>query len=143
MDALNPSSIDPPFSFHACVKEFDRYLNKTYLETLSLDEAQLLLGRIELFDIMAQQAKALEPLSDDEAYLITVGCRLSSDLSDTITMRLVDLLQQHEGEISLLSSKLRKQMQKRFQASVLLNQAQSVRSQVNDMGETYGLGVIL
>ncbi len=132
-----------PFSFYTSVKEFDRCLNKTYLETLSIEESQLLLGKIETFNLMAEECRNAGGVSVEEEYLITVGCRLSSDLSEEITMRLVDLLQSHEYEVSLLSIKLRKQMQQRFQASMLLTKAQEVRSQTNDMGETYGLGVII
>ncbi len=137
------SPLNNAFSFQDSVKEFDQCLNKNYLKTLSLEEAQLLLAKIESFNLIAETCQNDPSISIETEYLITVGCRLSADLSEKITMRLVDLMQVHENDITVLTSKLRKEMQQRFQASMLLNKAQSIRSQTNDMAENFGLGVIL
>lgn len=136
------------FSFHDTLKEFDRYLNRTYLETLSLDEARLLLARIETFNALAKshhRTSALHPERESvmDEYMVTAGCRLASDLSEKIMMRLVDLLQERDDEITLLSSRLRQKLQERYEASTLLSRAQTARANTNHLGETHGLGVIL
>ncbi len=131
------------FSFRDTLKEFDRCLNRTYLDTLSLDEARLLLSRIETFNAVAENSRRMNALRLEDEYMVAAGCRLASDLSEKVMMRLVDLLQERDEEVALLSSRLRQKMQERYEAQALLNRAQTTRGATNRLGETNGLGVIL
>ncbi|MBX2859732.1 MAG: hypothetical protein KTR14_00735 [Vampirovibrio sp.] len=130
-------------NLHQCVQEFDRCLGRDYLASLSLDEAQLLLGKIDTFHEAALALKEDPELSSEQDYLIAVGCRLTADLAESILMRVVDILGQREQELDVLHAKLRKRLKERHQASMLLNQARQSRNLIHQVGQSAGLGVVL
>ena len=129
--------------FYADIKEFDRCLTRPFLNELSLDDARFLLARIESFNHVAKAVQETQVLSKSDEYMIAVGCRLSSDLSEAIQDRLVDLVHARESDIVEMSVKLREQMRERFLANSLLTKASDIRTQTAVLGEKMGLGVVL
>jgi hypothetical protein len=141
---------------YQAVKLFDRCLKKEYLARLSLEEAALLLLKIERFQSMVAKHFPLPdeaqfppgwglnpPPAYHTEYLMVVGCRLCSDLTEQIMLRLVDVLQSRENEADQIYIQLRNNMRDRQLASGLIQKSQRIRNLTIDNAESIGLGVIL
>jgi len=131
------------------VLAFDRYLNKTYLATLSLAEAQLLLTKITTFMNDADTALGgmfthglPRPGHDDHSMWLT-GYRLCVDLAAQVSERVMDLLTQREQETVVLNSKLRLALQDQYLASQILKTAQGLKHQQVSLGNKVGMGTVI
>ncbi|MBY0404059.1 MAG: hypothetical protein K2X66_09185 [Cyanobacteria bacterium] len=149
----------PSTDLYQTVKEFDRFLGKEYLRTLSLEEAALILKKIESFHVIASQMgegnldeipleganageATPEKLSEIES-LILVGCRLTTDLNEKILLRIMDIYQDKDHETEKLYRQLHQNLRDRTLSTGLLKKSQQIRNAAVETSQAIGLGVIL
>ncbi len=136
-------------TLHQLVLTMDRALDRQGLDQLTLEEAQVLLNLVDRFNQEAICYQTIQQLSNhvtpslETQYLIAAGCRLSSDLTEEVLMRLVDHHDCHQTRLDQLCQELRTEMRQRHTAHRLIQQAQQVRQQLTHASEQSGLGVIL
>lgn len=136
------------------ITAIDQALDKRRLATLSLSEAQTLLGQIEQFHSQLRQMEVdASDWTRNEAEqsavfrsrqtLIAAGCRACADLSEQVLMRMVEMLQDKQHSLDFLNQELRKKIREQHQARTLVLKAQQLRSENNEISEQAGLGLIL
>lgn len=135
-------------NFQQTLQDFDRTLQSGCLAHLSLEEAAHILDQVELFHLEARCYQELVemgelPASAETEYLIAAGCRLASDLSEKVMLRIVDVLDSRQHSLDFLYQELRKKLRDKHQASCLLQKAQEIRQLTHETGETCGLGMVL
>ena len=127
-------------TLHALLRQMDRALqNRARLEKLSLTQAQTLLETVQQFVAACEQL----PDTTEARFLQAAGCRLSSDLSEQVLTRVLDLQAERETSINQLCKALQQEMKDRYLAQTLVQQVQSARQNLHLTGERVGLGVVL
>src|SRR5437868_1888044 len=89
-------------SLYRQVQEFDGYLQKPYLKTLTLEDAARILKKMEAFHHQADGLRQQPQYSLENDYLIAVGCRLTADLLEQILMRVMDIYQAGDHTLTRL-----------------------------------------
>jgi hypothetical protein len=126
------------------IRTFDRLLQRPILARLALDTLPQVIGELERF----HQAARLNPPAtadslDEHSFLVAAGCRLSADLNEALSVRLMDTVQEHDEAITQLSRQLGERLQARNQAAKLLKKTQALKQQTVEKGEAAGLGMVL
>jgi hypothetical protein len=112
---------------------------------LAPSQARQLLAQVEAFYQTAQQQQESErmPETAEAKALLAAGCRLSSDLNETVLLQLVEQVQEQDTQIAALSRALAQQLFARAQTRQLLKHAHRLRQCGVKTAESAGLGVIL
>jgi hypothetical protein len=126
------------------IHAFDRLLQRPMLAQLALDTLPQVIGELERF----HQAARLSPPAaadslDERSFLVAAGCRLSADLNEALSVRLMDAVQEHDEAITQLSRQLSKRLQARNRAAQLLKKTQALKQQSVETGKAAGLGMVL
>lgn len=128
----------PPHPLMTAIRSFDYTLQKPVLARMNLEKMATALAELaEFHDVVEDFSPPADP------YLASVGCRLSTDLTEALMIRLADQLQEQDAAIEQLSSQLKALLARRHQTARLLNQAQDIRRRNVEAGECLGLGLLL
>jgi hypothetical protein len=144
MSQFYSSRPEPHHLLAASVRGLDEALSRRAPKQLALAQADSLLLQVEQFFQQAwQHQKSDAELPGEARMLLVAGCRLSSDLNETVLGRLIDQAQSQDAEIAQLSGQLARQLMARAQTGQLLKKAQRLKQHTVETAETAGLGVII
>jgi hypothetical protein len=125
------------------IRRLDRALSHPIQESLAPNQADTLLQQVEKFYYDAWTQQSIASSEDAELKkLLAAGCRLSTDLNETVLTRLVDQAQDQDAQIAQLSKILAHQIMMRAKTGQLLKKAQTLRQHGVETADTVGLGVI-
>lgn len=126
-------------SYQQQIQKLESHMDRRRLSRLSTDEAMVLLNEVTALSIDLQHADDSQITRE----LKVLGCRLCSDLTEAILNRALDVLQDKQHSIDFIYEALRQKLQDKYQASVVLHQAQSLKNQLSVVGEQAGVGIVI
>jgi hypothetical protein len=128
------------------IRHLDKALSRPIKQELAPTQAATLLQQVEKFYHQAwQQQDQSTTLSENAELrmLLAAGCRLSTDLNETVLTQLVDQAQSQDAQIAQLSQTLAQQIMIRAKTGQLLKKAQQLKQHGVQTADIVGLGVIL
>lgn len=124
------------------IRHLDKALSRPIKKELAPTQADTLLQQVEKFYHQAlQQDQGSENVELKK--LLAAGCRLSTDLNETVLTQLVDQAQSQDAHIAQLSQTLAQQIMARAKTGQLLKKAQQLKQHGVHTADIVGLGVIL
>lgn len=125
------------------VKQLDKYLQKPFLNRITLQDADKAIALIEEFYALAETLKAEPVYSLENETYIAAGCRLCADLSEAVQEKIWDAQYRAHQSLVTIYRLFRRDLQQHLQSQAMMGRIQRVRAKTVDVGRESGLGMVL